>query len=109
MSYLLLLESEEKLFIKLGHHIIQAITIILTTIIIIKLLKNKRTGPVPKNTLAPPMEFKTLDITTHNHSMRIPYSRKISYLFLDRYQVKPVDDLFMVRSEDRLHATRCFG
>ena len=89
--------------------LIQATTITPRTIIIIKLLKNERIGPVPKNTLALPMELKTLDITTHDHSMRIPYPRKIRCLFLDRYQVKPVDDLFMVRSEDRLRATRFFG
>ena len=55
------------------------------------------------------MEFKTLDITTHDHGMRIPYLRKIRHIFFDRYQVQPVDDLFMVRSEDRLRGTGFFG
>ena len=89
VSYLLLLESEVKLLIGAGHRIIQAIISYPddnynNRTAKERLLKNERIGPVPKNTLALPMEFKTLDITTHDHSMRIPYFRKIRELFLDR-------------------------
>jgi hypothetical protein len=37
-----------------------------------------------KNTLALSMIFEILDIATHDDGMRIPYSRKICKLFLDR-------------------------